>query len=264
MFLALLLFFSSVFPQRIISLAPNITEILFALHAESSLIAVTDYCDYPPEAKKLPRVGGVLNFHFEKIRSLKPDLILMLETKNPDLRAHFHQLHIPVEEFTFETLKDIEEGILRIGTITNRVKEAREWVEKIKKIREKRPPARRIRVAFVIHREPDFSQIFLAGKSSFIGELLIRAGGMPPDCSRYYCSYSLEALVQFSPEMILEFSSYEGKSTQTLLREWRRIPLLPAVKKQQILILYDSKYLRPSHRVLESYADYQKWLNPMP
>ncbi|MFN4181678.1 MAG: ABC transporter substrate-binding protein, partial [bacterium] len=212
MLLSLLLFFLSTVPQRVISLAPNITEILFALNAQNSLIAVSDYCDYPPEAKKLPKLGGVLNFHFEKIRSMKPDLVLMLETKNPDLRAHFQKLHIPVEEFTFETLQDIERGILRIGSITGKEKEAREWAEKIKKLREKKPPAHRMKVAFVIHREPDFSHFFLAGKPSFIGELLIRAGGVPPDCSRLYCSFSLEALVQFAPEVILEFSSAEGKS----------------------------------------------------
>ncbi len=254
-------FFSAI---RIVSLAPNITEILFALHAQEHIVAVTDFCDYPAEAKALPKVGGILNFNYEKIYSFHPDLILMKETQNPTIKQNFRKMGILFREFRFETLEDIEKGLKELAQIVGKEKDAEIYEKKIRWIRKKRIPPNLARVVFLMHRESDFSSLWVAGQKSFIGELLMRAGGISPECPQFYCSFSLEALVKFRPEMILEYQPDDKKGEKQVRKEWRKFHFLPAVKSGKILILRDARYLRPSHRVIESFKDFVQWLSPLP
>ena len=105
-------------PQRVVSLAPSITEIVFALNQGHRLQGVTTYSDFPPEALKLPRVGSYVHLDLEKIVSLKPDLCIAIKDGNPRLIAQrLESLRIPVYAVDPDNLKTIMKTVTEIGTL---------------------------------------------------------------------------------------------------------------------------------------------------
>src|SRR3972149_4198581 len=83
-------------PQRIISLSPTITEIIYGIGAFDRVVAVSEFCDFPPEVEKLPRVGGWQNTNLEKLASLRPDLVILTEAQAPFIQHHLDALGIPI------------------------------------------------------------------------------------------------------------------------------------------------------------------------
>jgi iron complex transport system substrate-binding protein len=233
-------------PARIVSLAPNITEILFDLGLGDRIVAVTDFCDYPPAAKAKPRVGGFTNPSLEAIVAAKPDLVILTDDGNPKaIYNRLRDLGIPCHVFTARRLKELPRGIRDLGMVLGVEKQAAALAGRIdkdmtaleKKARLNRslPPKSAL---FIIQPEP----IIVAGPGTLIHEafgiLGIRNAGAEGEVK--YPKYSLEEIIHRSPDFILV-----GQGSMTGLdvdRVKERLHMLPAVKEGRVCVVSERLY----------------------
>ncbi|MBW2540383.1 MAG: ABC transporter substrate-binding protein, partial [Deltaproteobacteria bacterium] len=210
-------------PRRIVSLAPNITEIIFALGQEHRLVGVTRYSDFPPEAEKLPRVGSYVHLDLEKIVALKPDLCIAIKDGNPIAVAkRLESLKIPVYAVDPRNLETIMQTVLEIGGLINANKEADLLVQnmdlRIQKVKSF--------VANVTHRPRVFFQIGVSpivsvGTHTFIHGLIVLAGGTNlAEGPIAYPRFSREQILALSPEVIIITSMARAAIFEQVKAEW--------------------------------------------
>ncbi|HHW41355.1 MAG TPA: cobalamin-binding protein [Syntrophomonadaceae bacterium] len=198
-------------PGRIVSLTPSNTEILFALGLGDRVVGVTTYCDYPPEAKKKPKIGD-LQANVEKIVSLKPDLVVAKWTMNKDAVASLRKLNVPVLCVEPESIEGVYRAIRLIAKATG-TSEAGEKIvagmkarlEQVKQKVSAIPPSKRLRVFIEVGDDP----LYTAGSRTFIDELVNLAGGVNIAADiKGYQMYSIESVVEKNPDVILAPDSY--------------------------------------------------------
>jgi iron complex transport system substrate-binding protein len=240
-------------PERVIALAPSITEIIFALGAEGRLKGVTLYSDYPVQAKILPRVGSYVHLDLEKIVALNPDLCLAIKDGNPrHLVDKIVEMGIPVYVIDPHDLEQTMDTITRIGFLLNVEQAAGTLVtdmeKRIKRVQELVKRADHIpRVFFQIDAEP----IVSAGNDTFINELIVLAGGKNTAAGEDpYPRYSLEDILVLQPEIILISSMAGGLDAEKLIMEWQRWKQLHAVQNGQIHVVDADLFDRPTPRLV--------------
>lgn len=252
-------------PQRIVSLAPGITETLYALALDHQIVGVTTFCNWPAAALRKTRIGGFTNPSIEKIVSLKPDLILATADGNrKDTVEKLERLRLPVYVTNPSDTKGVLNSILHIGEITNREKEASGMVAKFQKrlnhiahqIRHKRKP----RVFFQIGLEP----IITAGRGTLINEVIERAGGVNVaglDMANYP-RYSAEGIIGAAPEIIIFAPMVHDKEFAGVRRFWHKFRELPAVKNNQIYPMNADLINRASPRIVDAIEKMALILHP--
>jgi len=212
-------------PRRIISLAPNITEILFSLGVDEEIVGVSIHCNFPEKAKSKPRVGSYISLDFEKITSLKPDLIIATGAGNTrDMVDRLEKLGFPSYVIYPKNFNDILKSILHIGQVVNREKEARAITNEMKKrsrrvigLTEDLP---RPKVFIEIGDAP----IVTVGKGSFADDLIRLAGGenIAGKEKEVYPRFGMEEILKRSPEVIIISSMNPKGDYQKILQEWNR------------------------------------------
>jgi iron complex transport system substrate-binding protein len=192
-------------PQRIVSLAPSNTEILFALGLGDRVVGVTDYCDYPPEAADKERVGGYINPDIEKIVALNPDLVLVAYGTPMDVIDSMVGLGLTVFGIKTTDIDDLLNDIRRVGEITDTAVEAQaltsEMESKIQVVTNQTEElGQRPRVFYILWNDP----LWTAGSGTFIDELIEKAGGVNI-CENItgYSQVSLEYILACNPEIII-------------------------------------------------------------
>lgn len=227
-------------PQRIISLKPNITEIIFALGAGDRLVGVTKYCDYPEGAKKLPRVADYVRPFTERIISLSPDLIIGSEENSSRRSVEIlRRMGFEIKLFPFTTVEDMMSSIEGVGKAIGKRKEARKLVASLRgQLRKSkdvcsRSDSRRVLVAWG-HRP-----LVVTGSSSFMGELLDMVGAVNVSGagSSKYPHWSAEKVIASDPEIIIDMSMGTDSSKDDL---WGSFSTVTAVKEGHIYRLDDS------------------------
>jgi len=252
-------------PQRIVSLAPGITETLYALGLDQQIVGVTTFCNWPVAALGKTRIGGFTNPSIEKIVSLKPDLIIATADGNrKDTVEKLERLRLPVYVTNPSDTKGVLNSILHIGEITNREKEARSMVAKFQKrlntiahqVRYKRKP----RVFFQIGLEP----IITAGQGTLINEVIERAGGV--NVARLdmanYPRYSAEGIIGAAPEIIIFAPMVHDKEFTGVRRFWHKFRELPAVKNNKIYPMNADLINRASPRIVDAVEKMALILHP--
>lgn len=244
-------------PRRVVSLAPNLTEILFALGAGDRIVGVTTYDDYPDEVKKLPRVGGFVDPSVEAILALEPDLVVCVP--NPGGRDRMDALArmgVPVLVLPSYRLDDIFTVIWKLGDRFDRRESAGKLIAdmraRIGRMAELVKAVRRPRVLLVYGHRP----IMAAGEGSFGDAMLKLAGGENVlKASRVrYPSVPVEEVIRLMPEVIVDASSSGtgAEMTRAEVQEvWGRFKILPAVKNRRIHIFDSALWFRPGPRVVE-------------
>jgi iron complex transport system substrate-binding protein len=234
------------YPQRIISLAPNLTEIICDLGLEKRLVAVTDYCDYPPAVISKPKVGGFANPSLETIVSLKPDLVVMTMDGNPQaLEARLRKMGIKTYIFRARRIKELPGAIRNLGTILGVKREAAlrarlfeaqlQDFEKRKKVLAKTGVKK---VLFVVQPVP----LITAGKGTLMDdafeilgiENIAAAGGIG------YPKFSLEEIIHLAPDVL-----FFGKGNAMAERAkplLKRLAVLPAVRNGNVFFLDEAVY----------------------
>jgi iron complex transport system substrate-binding protein len=241
-------------PQRIVSLAPNITEILFSLGLDREIVGVTQFCDYPPKARTKAKVGGISNPGIESIVRMRPDLVFAVKGFTPpELVSTLRRLHVPVREIPFGTLEEVYDGIVEMGAAVGHPLAARRLAEgmrdRVREIQVRGSRAGRApRVLYVLSEEPLMS----VGPGSFIHELIQKAGGanVMGDSPNPYPLISMESIMLRNPEVIL-FSSEIGRGREDVLARWRRWRSLDAVTSERLFWVDADLLNRPGPRVVE-------------
>ncbi len=251
-------------PTRIVSLAPNITEILFAIGLEPQVVGVTEFCDYPPAAKQKPKVGYT-HPNIEVIVSLKPDLVLAPRAAvQADLLAKLEQLKIPTFIVDPESFEEIPGRIQLIGRIAGRSAAADEVAktmkERIAVIRSKTEGLPRVRVLYVLNSQPLIS----VGPGSFIHHVIGSAGGVniAGQASVPYPRLNMEVVLQEDPQFIVfPIGEIEGipLGDQQLWRQWTS---LSAVKQGQLHQIDSDILNRPGPRIVEGLERLAMILHP--
>jgi len=253
-------------PQRIVSHVPSITETLFALGLGDRVVGVSDYCNYPPEAMEKPSVGGYYTPSIEKIAALDPDLVLT-DGYVADI-GKLDALGIPWVVLDPKDIDGYMADIELLGTITAQQKEASELVRELREgidgvvasvAGEPRPRV------FYVFDASDLSQPWTAGPGSFVDAFITLAGGdnVAAEASEPWLQFSLEALVDLDPEVILVDASHGTAvvSPDELKADpvWRTTA---AVKADRISIIDGDLMNRPSPRLVDGLEEMARIFHP--
>lgn len=241
-------------PVRVVSLAPSITEIVFALGEGHRLKGATQHCDFPPEALHLPRIGSYVHPDLEKIAALEPDLCLGTRDGNPrELADKLEALNIPLYAVNPRDLESVMATLLEIGRLLLAEGKAhavvREMTHRIEGVK--------TRVAGASHRPAVFFQIGIIpivsiGSHTFIDELIATAGGRNLAAGDVpYPRFSREQVIAMAPEVIIITSMARGQEFEAVRDEWCRWPSLPAVRDRRVHIVDSNLFDRPSPRLVE-------------
>jgi iron complex transport system substrate-binding protein len=241
-------------PQRIVSLAPSITEIVFKLNQAPRLKGVTQYSNFPADASALPKVGSYVRLDLEKIIALDPDLCIAIKDGNPrKLVERLQSMKIPVYVVDPHNLDTVIQTIVEIGHLLNASEKAdmlanmmRNRLQRIRQLvaeTEKRP-----RVFIQIGISP----IISAGSKTFIHDLILKAGGINVAAgSTAYPHYSREQVLALYPDIIIITSMARQAGFEKVKADWSRWPDLPAARDQRIYIVDSDLFDRPSPRLLD-------------
>lgn len=251
-------------PRRIVSLAPSITETLFAIGAGGQIAGVTQFCDFPPDALGKPKVGYA-NPNVESLVALQPDLVLApREFVRPELLTALDQLRIPTFILAGRTVDDIFSQIQTLGRMVERqaeaaalVMELRQHIAAVKQRVQGQPP---VRVLYVLNSEP----LITVGPGSFIDQLIGIAGGtnVAAKSATPYPRLSMETVLQEDPEvLIFPVGSAEGIS-ESEQQAWRRWSGLSAVKQARLHQISADVLNRPGPRIGEAVERLAAVLHP--
>ncbi len=244
--------------QRIISLMPSNTEILFALGLEDSIVGVTDFCNYPPEletavaAGRIQRVGDAFTVNEELIVSLEPTLVLFgYESDSTQaLAERLNSLDIPTATAYPTTIQGTLDSIITIGELTGREDQARQLTAdmetallEIEEITRNLDDAEKPRVLMLL----DLDFLYVAGSETLEDELLALAGGINVIEAAGYNSVSEEVIVESGPRVI--FCSFPFRDQ--ILAEKERLQQIPAVANEEIYDLDGDLMNRPTPRLIE-------------
>lgn len=194
-------------PMKVVSLGPDMSELIYALGASDKLVGRTDYCDYPAEISEVTAVGGIMDPDIEAITALEPDLILASTHVQDDVRAKLDELDLTVLYlYNSEEISSLKAKIIKTGLALNKNKEAKaladEVFERIAAVQEKTAEIdEKPTVYYVVGfgESGDYS----AAPSTFIGQLIEIAGGNNIVSDEDGWSYSVEKLMEVQPEIIV-------------------------------------------------------------
>jgi len=246
-------------PQRIISLAPSNTEILFALGLGDEVVGVTDWCDYPPEALEKEKVGGYDTPDIEKIVSLTPDLILVAYGTPIDVINTLDGLGLTVFGIKSTDLDDVLNDIRTVGEITDKEVEAAaltsEMAVRIQAVTDQTEELEeRPRVFYIVWHDP----LWTAGSETFIHELIEKGGGVNI-CQNItgYTTISIEEVVARNPEVIIASElSYDWAINETSLNS------TDARQNNRIYQGDDDLVQRPGPRLVEGLEWFAYFIHP--
>jgi iron complex transport system substrate-binding protein len=223
-------------PQRIVSLAPSNTEILFALGLDDKIVGVTEYCNYPEEAMAKPKVGGFSNVDIEKVVSLEPDLVLATHIHAKTVIPALEKLGITVVALTPSSLNEVLDSITLVGKITGQSREASELVSnlraRIETVTDKTrtlSPNQKPRVFYITWHDP----LMTAGTMTLADDVISNAGGqnIAYDISGDK-AINLETVISRDPQVIV--ASVGMGSGEDL--PWQYVQTEPRLKNTQALL----------------------------
>jgi iron complex transport system substrate-binding protein len=244
---------------KVVSLAPNLTEIVFAVDSGEKLVGVTEFCNFPEDAKKIQKIGDTMKPNLENIIALKPDVVLVstasqLETFTQTLEKQ----GIAVFISNPNNLDSIYKTIYQVGEIFGKNEKTNEVVNALKKrvseVEAKTQNAKTVKTFVQISREP----LFTIGKDSFLTDLVNRAGGtsVTADISTAYPNISKETALTYQPEAIILSDSPDNQNPNEVFLD------SSAVKTNKVFKINADILSRPSPRVVDALEQIAKALHP--
>jgi iron complex transport system substrate-binding protein len=251
-------------PGRIISLAPNLTEILFALGLGERVVGVTSYCDFPEAAKTKEKIGDTIHPDLEKIISLKPDLVIVSTASQlENLTRQLDRLAIPVYVTNPRSVRETVASVRKLGDITGATTQAAKIAGEMEgridavELRVKGRP--KPRVFYVLQTDP----LITAGRNTFINDLVNIAGGtsISGDEATDYPQFSRETAVARAPEAIIAPSSHgnEWVKESDLRRDFAATP---AIRSGRIVWVNPDLVDRPGPRIVEGLERLAEGIHP--
>ncbi|MDH5741144.1 MAG: cobalamin-binding protein [Nitrospira sp.] len=251
-------------PTRVVSLAPSITEMLFALGLDEQIVGVTEFCDYPAEAQSKPKVGYT-NPSVEVLVALRPELVFApKDFLRPDLQSKLEQLKIPLFVLEAQSVEDIPLQIHTLGKMFEKTSVANEITQtmrqRIADIRRKVEPLSAKRVLYVLNSQPLIS----VGPGSFIHQMLGLAGGtnIAAQAGVAYPRLSMETVLAEDPEVLIFPVGDVETVPRSEQKQWLRWESLSAVKQQRFHEVASNLLNRPGPRIVEGLAQLANAIHP--
>jgi iron complex transport system substrate-binding protein len=275
--LAILLFVSAAraaAPLRIISAAPSVTEMLYALGLGDRVVGVTTFCHYPPEVREKPQIGTYMYPNLETMLELRPDLVVILK-EHTGLGERLRQVGLSVLELQHNSLEGIFESLRVLGKRAEVEETAEKRIASIQSaLDETRSRANNLprrSVMFLIGRTPGtIRDLMVVGRGSFLNELITIAGGrnLFGDSAGFYPKIALEELYAGRPEVIIDMGDMsdtdrvteEHKRSVALL--WREYPTLPAVSAGRVYAVANDIFVVPGPRIVEAANELLRMIHP--
>ena len=250
--------------RRVVSLAPSVTEILFAVGLDAEVVGVTTFCDYPAQARSKPKIGSSTP-NLEAILGLKPDLVVgNKDFIRPDALAKLEQLKIPVFILAPKAIEEILGHISTVGRLVGHEREARAVVqglrERLSELRSRMGAARPVRVFYIVNTDPLIS----VGSGSFIHQMLELAGGenIVGQTSIPYPKVSLEEVLRRDPEVLLFPVGASEGIPEPEQQRWRKWTTLSAVAHNRLHQVRAELVNRPGPRAIEGVEAVARALHP--
>jgi iron complex transport system substrate-binding protein len=249
--------------DRVVALAPNLTEIVFAIGAGDRLVGRTSYCDYPAEAKAIAEVGDTLQPSLERIISLKPQVVLVSRASQLEVFTKQLQSHdIAVFVTDPHDLEGVFSSIEKVGEILGQSDKAKEVVERLRAraraVQERVKDATPVRVFYQLSAQP----LYTAGRDSFVNDLIRRAGAISVsgDVPGAWPKYSAESALATRPEaIILPTGGSMGDMNTTVAEPLKRSP---AALHGRVYKINDDHLVRPGPRVVDGLEAMARALHP--
>jgi iron complex transport system substrate-binding protein len=255
-------------PRRIISLAPNLTEILFALGLGDRVVGVTRYCDYPPEALEKEKIGGMLDPNLEKIQSLRPDLIVGFRGNPLGVLNKLRNLHFPVFVLNLgSSLDGLFQTIEKIGRVTRADEPAKTLVTGLKEKHE----VIRVTLREVSKKPKVFLSVYgqglwTCGEGSYLNDLLVQAGGenIAGTIKRRWLQLNREQLIHENPDIVIIMAKDKERFSQSgeSFHADPRLKDVRAVKDNNIHWLDENIAGRFGPRLIDALAAVAQILHP--
>ena len=256
---------------RIVSLVPNVTEMLFAIGAGAQVVGVSTYDDFPPETKSLPRVGALLDPDTERILSLRPDLVIVYGSQT-ELEGQFARAGIRVFAYRHSGVDNVLQTIRDVGRLTGHVTEgdrvARDLKSQLDSTRARVRGRPRPRTMLVIGRDAAALRgIYVSGGVGFLHELLDIAGGddVFGDIKREAVQPSNETMLVRAPAVIIELHPGDPPPAETVQNEravWKLLASVPAVRNGRVHLLYGGYLVAAGPRLARAADALARVLHP--
>lgn len=257
--------------RRIVSLVPALTEMLFAIGAGPLIVGVSTYDEFPPEAKRLPRVGALLDPDTERILALRPDLVIVYGSQTGQ-QGQFERAGIRTFSYRHGGVSTVLETIQALGVVVGRRAEAARVVGDIRQrldaVRERVKGLPRPRVLLVFERQPGtLREIYASGGQGFLHEMLEIAGGLNvfADVPRESVQPSSEVLLTRAPDVVLEVRAaglLEEREVAAERAIWSALPGLPAVRNGRVHVLTGQYLVVPGPRMAQATEAFARALHP--
>jgi len=248
-------------PGRIVSLAPAITELLYALNLGERVVGVTNVCDRPEGARAKTKVGDMTAPSLESIVALRPDLVVMIKEGNPkELAARLTKLRLRIYVFSAKRLVDLPPAIRELGNVLGVPESARSIARKIEDAIRKGNSSRNVakraahKALFIISPSP----LIVAGPGTIIDDAMGLSGlrNIASDATAKYPVISLETVIRRQPDIIIVGSAQGMKSQADNLL--KRLKTVEAVRRRRVYYMGDSLY-RPGPRIPEGLAELNRY-----
>ncbi len=249
--------------MRIVSLAPSVTETLFALGAGPDVVGVSQYCDYPPQVRDLPRVGSFLTPNLEAIIALRPTLVVGLELSSDvrQIRA-LNSMGYPVLLVSDDSLQQIETSIEKVGARINREAEAHRLVAQIQAqisaVQNRLGNVKPLRALMLVGHQP----IVAVGTGTYLDELMriARADNIAAAVGEQWPHLSMEFIIAMRPEVVLDGSMGSDPSSSNDF--WGKYPTIPAVRDHRVVGYAEDPMLHAGPRVGQSLEIIARKIHP--
>lgn len=244
--------------ERIVSLSPNLTQVIYALGDLDSIVGVTVYDEFPPEVVDLPKVGGWINPNYEAILALKPDLVVIMKDQDISFGEKLRELGL--KTFTAksnDSISDILQSITDLGQMLGKEEQAHKLTGHITtnldQVNEKNKNSFKKSVLLVVGRNPgSLEDIYVIGTNNYINELIELAGGENIiKNERNALKITKESIFSLNPDVIIEINHLKSDREAQILEIWKSLKQVDAVKNDQVYVLSSKVLLHPSQRIVE-------------
>jgi iron complex transport system substrate-binding protein len=249
--------------DRVVSLAPNLTEIVYAVGAGDRLVGNTTFCNYPPQAKDVAKVGDTLQPSIERILALRPQLVLVSTASQLEAFAtQLNEQHIAVYITDPRDLEGVFRSIMNVGDLLNKREGAGELVKQLRARTETVERAVAGRPAVSVFFQLSGQPLYTAGKTSFVTNLIERAGGrsVTADVNEAWPRLSDEAALASRPETIVMLSGAMGGTANAQVASALRNS--PAVKDGRVHVIDGDLLARPGPRLVDGLEQLARALHP--
>lgn len=261
-------------PKRIVSTAPSITELLYALGLGDRVAGVDRFSRFPPEALRKPKIGDYANPNLEAIAALRPDLVII--PVNPvKLAERLGVLRLKVLEIDQDTIAKLYESFRIVGQATGAAAQAAKLESTVRGqlevIRTRAAPLKKTRMMFVVGRTPNrLDGLIVVGQASYLNEIIALAGGenVFRDAVASYPGVSLEEVLARNPDVIVDMGEMAetvgvtDERKREVVSLWDRLSSVAAVKQHHVYAVASDVYVEPGPRVVDAAKAFLEMLHP--